>query len=80
VPAADPDPVEEFLAQWCDAFVKADPRDRRSITETAAQCLDDAKRQGISEEQLNEVTGGDIAAYFMEIKREDVTGRRDKSR
>ena len=76
MPSPDPDPVDEFLAQWCDAFVKADPRDRRSIAETAAQCLDDAKRQGISEEALKEAAGGDLANHFTKLKRADIKQRR----
>lgn len=53
-----------FLSQWTRAFLSADPRDRGSMRETIAMCVQDAGRDGISEQDLKEAAGGDLKHHF----------------
>ncbi len=53
-----------FLSQWTKAFLSADPRDRGSMSETIATCVQDAGREGISEQDLKEAAGGDLKHHF----------------
>ena len=53
-----------FLSQWTKAFLSADPRDRGSMRETIAMCVQDADRDGISEQDLKEAAGADLKHHF----------------
>ncbi len=53
-----------FLSEWTQAFLSADPRDRGSMSETIAICVQDAGRDGISEQDLKEAAGGDLKHHF----------------
>ncbi len=53
-----------FLSQWTKAFLSADPRDRGSMMETVVMCVQDAGREGISEQGLKEAAGGDLKHHF----------------
>jgi hypothetical protein len=57
---------DDFLSRWTKAFVSADPRDRGSMIETIAMCTQDAGQDGISEHDLKEAAGGDLALHFKQ--------------
>lgn len=60
-------PAEGFLATWTKDFLAADPLDRGSDFNAAAECTADAAHHGISIEQLVTAAGGNLSEHLGQV-------------
>lgn len=60
--------TEEWLEAWADSAqqVPGYEEEKRAFKATATACIEDAKREGISEKALLDAAGGDLEQYLMD--------------
>jgi hypothetical protein len=56
----------EFLARWKARYIDAEGRILEELDTTIAECVEDAKEEGFSREDLDQAAGGDLKAYIRE--------------
>ncbi|RWC56755.1 hypothetical protein [Mesorhizobium sp.] len=73
--------AEDWLENWVNRFIQVPEfhQDKHAMIREAAQCRTDAKAAGIADEQLEEVTEGDLLRYLFDRQNEfDSAYYRDK--
>jgi hypothetical protein len=56
----------EFLARWKVRYIDAEGRILEELDTAVAECVEDAKEEGFSREELDQAADGDLKAYIRQ--------------
>ena len=68
--------AKKFLDGWVETYISAEARSAEQAQKTADECLEDARSDGIDDDDLHAAAGGNLVGYLRQ-KIKETSGEDD---